>query len=211
MASQDWMQNREITDVQTAIQSATVQTALEVNTTALSDTAQQSMLINSPIPRGYFMPTAGTLLNSGVETTIAFSAASATFDPYKMLTNTANTFMFPVDGFYTVDAAVAYTQNTTGAGFFPVYAAFKCVISNGLYAAGSYLKINEVTGSLYGAVQNVYTPVTMTKPFRAGDTFVLRGLQASTGNETTLVSEPASALVITWLAPYANIQKGGGS
>src|SRR4051812_5724092 len=97
----NWLDRGTTTDVQTAIQTQTIQTALEQNTSQLSDAALQSFLSNAPIPRCIVLPTAGTLLPVSVETTINFTkVSSSTFDPYSM--NTGNVFTVPIDGFYNI-------------------------------------------------------------------------------------------------------------
>lgn len=206
MSENDWMRGQSVSDIQTAIQSQAIQTALESNTSKITDAGFQSYLQNAPIPRAYFLETAtNTVINTGAEATIVFGQASVKLDQYKILSTTANTFQIPIDGFYVADMGIGWAS-TAGATSYAAYAGFKSV--SGTYGV-QYLKLDQ--RELPILTSAVIFSVTMVKPFRAGDQFKLVAFQASGTNQNSVVTDTASpTLSISWVAPYNQYTTGAG-
>lgn len=202
----DWMKQQSINDVQTAIQSQTIQTALERNNSALTDAAFQSFLTNAPIPRGYFTPSTNTTIPNNTETVLNFALADKTYDPFNILFQ-ANTFRIPIDGFYTIQGSFNYLQ-PAGAGTYQHYGAIKSV--SGTYGT-AFIAITEGLGVLIGASSPSHIiPLVAVRPFRAGDTFDIVGFQVSSASETNTGAAYAS-FGIVWNAPYYQYTTQGGN
>lgn len=200
-----WLEERGITDVQSALQSQAIQSVLEKNAQGLSDGAFNSFLTNAPIPRAYCESTTNTTLTNNAEVIINFTDAGRVFDPYQIYVG-SNTFRLPMDGFYTIQTSVEY-QQPAGAGSFQQYAGLRSTI--GTYGTG-LIVVNESVGSLLagtGPFQEM--PVFCVKPFKAGDSFNVVGFQASSANETHTAGV-TRGIGIVWNAPYRQYNQSGG-
>src|SRR5712675_230697 len=107
MSADNWMRGHEISDVQTAIQSSTIQTALEANTSKITDAGFQSYLTNAPIPRCAGDTPTGTYTGGGAVSNVIWS--NKIFDPYGILNSTTGIIVAPISGFYQVGFSVTGT------------------------------------------------------------------------------------------------------
>lgn len=201
---EDWLGSRAISDVQTAIQSAAIQTTLERNTSVITSEGYQSFLTNAPIPRAYFNPTTTTTLVNNTPTTVKWTSADIVFDQYGMFIG-SNTFQLPIDGFYAIDSAVGYLA-TVGIGAYPAYGAILSGTSQSR-SLNSIIKANELTITNIATAPNIIIPVTTVKPFNAGDQFYIQAYQISSADADMVPADDAFGLSITWLCPWT--QQGG--
>lgn len=194
MPNKHWMNNQEISDVSTAIQSQSIQTALERNTTKLSPDALQSYLVAAPIPRMISGDMTGTY-NNGITTNAIFSRVNG-FDPFSMLVFNAGLgveiLTFPIDGFYSVVWRM-HVVGGTGAGAF-----VETLITDSAGFLDLDLCENNTTG-----VYRFHT--TLLKPYRAGQNMIFQVFNNSTAALTVGSGCRVSA---TWVAPY-NVYTGG--
>lgn len=190
----DWMKNSEQKDIQTAIQTQTIQTALERNTSGLTDQAFQSYLTNAPIPRCYFHTISGTIPGAGAQTVLTWTAVGA-HDPYRFWDGTS-TFTIPIDGYYAC-TWIAYTTGSAGSYF------------QTMWALNGALVAEHTHTDLVAAAGNFQCGVTIQAPFVAGSK-----LTAVAGNSGAAAMTPQAALThlsIVWLAPYNNYSTAGGN
>lgn len=187
-----WMDSQIDSDVNTAIQSQVIQTALERNTTGLTDTGYQSFLNGAPIPRAYYDFLAVNPLGGAAQTVLSWQRAGNMFDPYGLLdTGTNTSYQVPRDGFYTLSAGVFGTSG--GAG--------------GLI---NYILLQKNTASI--AAQTIpptgndyYATVAWNGWLVAGD--LIRIVYRN--NPATGLTVAGAHFGITWDAPYK--QYTGGS
>jgi hypothetical protein len=198
-----WLDSRNSSAVQQALDSQTVQTAPERQTSGLTDQAFQSFLTNAPIPRVLLDITgAGQTIADNTATTVTFGATSRAYDPYNML-NTANAIVIPVAGFYTFFANMQFSPTIS--------------------PQDSLLQFNTVTSKTYGAayqlaivtyksnpsVLGTHLNLSMTRFFDAGDSFVTTILQ-NVGAGADLANNGTCVLGGAWVAPYKQYVTGSG-
>lgn len=186
----DWLKQGEVADIQTAIQSQTIQTALERNTSGLTDQAFQSYLTNAPIPR-YWYNQETTALPTGANTTCTWGGSF--FDPYSMVAATGIVTV-PLDGFYICTMGFAGTA-PAGGGF-----------DIGFMDPGKTFWYAREFGSQYPPSPGNYgCTITMHTPLRAGTQFLFTFGNGTTGNMGFVTGVEFSG---TWVSPYQNY-KGG--
>lgn len=186
----NWLDKQPSNDIQTAIQSQSLQTALEANTSKISDAGFQSFLTNAPIPRFYAPTLIGTY--NAVANTIATFSQAGYVDPYKMLAPTTGIVTFPIDGFYSLFA----TLNATGsaASFVQIYF---------LSTASAILSIQGTAA----IATNVYQlAVPLVAAFKAGDTVRMN----VANNGAAALSGVTGAMGGVWCGPYYNYTTGAG-
>lgn len=184
-------------DIQQAINTQTIQTAVEKASSGLSDVALKSFLNSAPIPRAFYNPQTNTNLASGVETTMTFNQSDVVFESHRFYAG-SNVFIIPVDGFYHVQSAVEY-QQPAGGGTYQQYAGIRSV--TGTYGT-QYIVLNESVATLLAGSSPVQVMTfSALRPFRAGDTFKIIGFQISSALELETAGS-TYGLGICWNAPW---------
>lgn len=194
----DWMKDSTVSDVQTAIQTQTIQTALERNNSGLTDVAFTSYLQNAPIPRFYVGTISGTF-STGIVTaawTTAGGLSGNYHDPYNMLVPTTGVFTFPIDGYYLVSFLMIGT-GTAGA-------YVQLLLQN----VGTVNYVAQIlTTSSAPAATNYQNTLSIVLPWRAGNT---ARVQIGNGGAANL-SPIVGSLSCVWCAPYNNYTTQGGN
>lgn len=200
------MADKVDSDIQTALQSQTVQSALEKNTGSLSDQAFQSFLTNAPIPRIFLdIPGAGQTINNNTTTDIVWGQASRTFDPYTMhLPANTTDITIPVAGFYCF-----FTNQQFSPAIQPQDSLLQFTsVNSKTYGAG--LSLASVTAKWNTSTLGVHHNLTMNRFFDAGDSFKVQIFQ-NVGASATLANSNVCVLGGTWTAPFKQYVTGGGN
>lgn len=201
-----WMQNHETSDIQTAIQSQSIQTVLEKNNTNLSDGAFQSLLANAPIPRVYLIQSAAQSVPATTTTPIVWNQAGRVHDPYAMLaTGSTTTIIIPVGGYYTFMFACQFSVVGNYSGRF---ATFTTGVSKRLGSAVTILQTFFGDGAGESANSgNINT--TLVAPFDAGDSFFV---SVSHNGGAGINTSPTGVILSgVWNAPYNQFNQSGGA
>lgn len=190
------MSNNVNSDVQLAIQSSTIQTAQERNTSALSSEAFNSYLTKAPIPRIALLGDTQVIPDSTL-TTITWNATN-TFDPYGMFTSPI--IRIPLDGFYSFDCNIQH--NFTGA--YNTRWIEYLSDTSAQFGAAYQLACSqwEGTASIVGAMN-----VACVRPFNAGDSFHINVFQSS-GGPLNLGGNLCN-ISGAWIAPFSSSQGAG--
>lgn len=198
-----WMKNHIESDVQTAIQTQTIQTALERNTAALSDAAFQSFLSNAPIPRVYLIQSAAQAVAAVTTTPIAYNQAGRVYDPYQMLsTGSTTTIIIPVAGFYTFVATVGYSVAGIYTGRFMT---FTTGVSKRLGSGVTIMQYFAGDGAGESA-NNGNMSAVLLAPFDAGDTFLVSCSHNGGAGINTVAG--LTTLAGVWNSPYSQYTGG---
>lgn len=187
-----WMDNQPLTDVQTAIQTQTIQTALESNTSKITDAGFQSFLTSAPIPR-FYAPTITGTYNNATVTTATFTTVGL-LDPYGMFTVSTGLATLPIDGWYSFDFNIQATGGAAG------HTQLIWVPSAGGNLAAQVLPSAPAANTTYQHSLSVIAPM------RQGDT-----LKIQVGNGTGAgLSAITGHISGVWVAPY-NQYVGGNA
>lgn len=192
MSNPEWMGQRVISDVQIAIQSQAIQTALESNTSKITDLGFQSFLTTAPIPR-FYNNSVITSVHGAASNVVTTYNAAVTFDPYKTFNAATGTWTAPISGFYH------HWYNLTctgGAGGF-----IQLIFLTSAGTAYSSVFANAAAGTaLYQLEVNTIVPHT------AGDTVRLQIGNNTVAGLTLMVPLWGSV----WTAPFTQYTTGSG-
>lgn len=190
----DWMDTGTEVDVQRAIDSQAIQTALERQSSGLSDVALQSYLTNAPIPR-FAVNAFNTAFANGVGTVCTYQAGgSIYYDPYQMLNLTTGNVTIPIDGFY----AIEYYATCNGGG---VAGYFQYIMQTAIGAGGTCVPF--LGSSLTpGAGAACHGAIAAVRPFTAGN--VINVLVVNQTGGAMAASE--GYFGGAWVAPYKNFK-----
>lgn len=191
---EEWMQSRVDDDsIQLAIQSQSIQTALEANTSKITDAGFQSFLTSAPIPR-FYNAAAMTSAHLTATNVVATFNAATSFDPYKMFDGATGTITAPISGFYHFWFNLS-TVSTVAGGFIQMI---------WLSAAGGALSQEFYLPNPGGATFQMGLPVIV--PCTAGDTIRLQ-----IGNNTPgTLGSLAPIMSGYWNAPYNTYTTSAG-
>lgn len=189
----DWMKQNQVSEIQTAIQTQTIQTALEKNSSVLTDTAFQSYLTNAPIPR-FTSGLVNATITTGL-TTIATYAAPSLVDQYSLLTPSTGIFRASIDGWWLLNFVYQFTGGATAGGYVnPIFT----YVPSGAPLASS---LTVAPGLATTAYQNT---MTLLYPFSAGET-----VRIDIGNTTgATLSAMNARLSGVWTSPLKNYSGG---
>lgn len=209
VVSEAWMKNNVVGDVQTAIQSQTIQTAIEKNTSVLTDQSFQSFLTNAPLPRIYMEAQgAGQVINNAALTDLIWGQAARKHDPYFMHpAATTTTIQVPIDGYYSFYCNTNFAS-AAAATVWQTQFQFVTVLSK-IHGAAVVLDVVTLASPIFaGALQWAFN-LAMNKPLAAGDTFKIQIFQSSGAAITLGSSGFITSFGGTWSAPYNNYTVGG--
>ena len=190
-----WMDERIVTsDIQTAVQSQTIQTALEANTSKITDAGFQSYLTSAPIPRFQYTTITGTYA-TGAVTNTNWTTVNA-IDPYAMMAPATGSITIPIDGFYQLNFGLK-TVAVGAAGYIEVgwitggVNRISTTLATGGAALGTFYGLSAPYGAFWrqGTVLNTWI----------GNT---------TGGAFTAASFDFIYVSGVWCAPYANYVGG---
>lgn len=188
----NWFEDQPLTDVQTAIQSQAIQTALEANTSKITDTGFQSFLTNAPIPRMYNVAPFTSAHPNASNVVMTFNAAT-TLDPDKTFDGPTGTWTCPIDGFYHHWFEISATG--TLLGFLQLIFLSS---AGGSYSSGF---VNNSTGlALYQGEINAIIPHS------AGDTVRLQLGNNGAGALSSMTTVWGSV----WQAPLRTYKTSAG-
>lgn len=193
MSSKNWMDENTLGDVQSALQSQTIQTALEQNTSKITDAGFQSYLTSAPIPRCWTTDcTPNTALASVA--TVMIWPTTALVDPYGMVDLTTGFITCPIDGLY--HAYFGYS----GTASFSLRSVRYYWQAMGGSAWGIMVVSNVYSTNVYQGSSNALIPC------RAGQL-----LKATVLDDTASdVASPTANMAVSWIAPY-NLYTGGNA
>lgn len=186
---EQWMKNSVESDVNTAIQSQTIQTALERNASVLTDSAFQSFLTNAPIPRLYY-DSSPTVIGIG-NNTITWNTVGSV-DPYSMMVPTTGIITIPIDGWYSGMWTFSGTSATPTSSIDVAW-------MNG--AKTVFITRNFPTYYI-PAPTNYACNEPFIQPLRAGSTILV-----NLGTGFTLTTSTCR-ISLVWQAPYNTYQGG---
>lgn len=199
---ENWMTNSTESDVQTAIQSQTIQTVLENQTSALTDVAFRSFLANAPIPRVFLIQQTNLVLVNAVAGFIQWGTTARYHDPYAMNGGVAEEVIIPVDGYYTFYCNISNVLGGVAAGFNTYLQAVS--VKSKVYGAGVQLALNGSWVPVQSVGGTTGLNLNFTMPFEAGDTLRFAVFENS-GVGLTYVSGYCGA---AWVAPYKQYTGG---
>lgn len=201
-----WIENRDVSTIQSAIQSQTVQTAIDSNTSKITDTGFLSFLQNAPIPR-LFLAQQSTQSVAGVTTTLLqWGGAAKIHDPYNMQPASANTLIqIPVDGYYTFTCQCKFSAVGNYSGRFMQWLT---VTSKRLGGAAELAQGFFGDGAGESANQGNVN-MTINLPFNAGDSFTV-SVSHNGGAGITTAGANLTWLGGGWIAPYNQYTTGSG-
>lgn len=195
------MQNHITTDVQTAIQTQSIQTAQERNTTALTDGAFQSFLTSAPIPRLFLSAAATQAIPNATSTTLAWGGTTIVHDPYAMQPTYNNALIaIPVDGYYSFTCQTQFNINGNYAGRSMEWlTSVSRRLGAGIQLAqGAW----DAGGTNFGNMN-----MTVVQPFNAGDSFFVN-VTHNGGAAITTGGASLTWLSGGWFAPYYLMKAG---
>lgn len=202
-----WMDKSIETDVQLAIQSQTIQTAQEANTSKITDAGFQSYLQNAPIPRIAMTYVTNQTPANNTITNVTWGQAARVFDPYTMHPPVTTTVIqVPVSGFYSFNLGLLFAAPAT-AGLWNMRLWYETVQSK-IWGAGVVLARHRAVGPVAGGATNWSIALSMLRPLEQGDTFLINWFQDS-GGAITLNDD--GGLTGCWVAPLGQYQTAGGN
>lgn len=210
MSSNDWMLGRDISDIQIAIESQTLQTAFEKQASTISDAGFQSFLQNAPIPRIYMEAQgAGQVINTGALTDLVWGQAARLYDPYSMhLAANTTDVTIPVDGFYSFYCNTNFISPAVAAVW--EYELQFTTIQSKVYGAGIILDVIIGAAPIVAGTEQWALNIVMNKPFNQGDSFKVQIFQSSGGAVTLGAAGFKTSIGGTWSAPYKQFTTGAG-
>lgn len=191
---EQWMKNSVEGDVQTAIQTQTIQTVMEQNSSKLSDVAFQSYLTNAPIPRMFYTGNNSTF-TAAANVTAKWLSVGA-IDPYTIQDVSTGLMTIPIDGFYTGNFWIQCTS-TAGGSFQISWMDSTKTIIYGTSGINDYV---AAAGNYMGSAPMLY-------PFRAGSK-ILVNIGNNTATTLAFVGGNNTQVSLVWTAPF-NQYTGG--
>lgn len=191
---EEWMQSRVDDDsIQLAIQSQSIQTALEANTSKITDAGFQSFLTSAPIPR-FYNNSAITSAHATATNVVATFNTNVTLDPGKMFDAATGTITVPISGFYHCWFNLSTVSSIAGGFVQLVW----------LSAGGGTLSQVFAVPNPGGATFQI--EINTILPASGGDTIRLQ-----IGNNTPgTLGTFASLMSAYWVAPYNTYTTSAG-